>query len=162
MLWPRAGREGRELPSDLPPGLHPLSQLSSLPAVTKAHLCDSVSAENKKNRTVWILRAERGALRASCSVCRLSASFRPLRPHPPSRDGSVPSDAENIHVPFCVRSCDSPFYFARHLVVFSPVFLSPRGLPFSVVLTLVKCVKREEVSMCVDKAAIFNQKPTFK
>nr|XP_060490186.1 UDP-glucose:glycoprotein glucosyltransferase 2 [Panthera onca] len=69
-------------------------RLSTLPAITEAGLCDSVSAENKKSRTVWIFGVERGPLRASCSLCRLSASFRFLCSHPPSRIRSVSSDDE--------------------------------------------------------------------
>lgn len=163
LLWSSTGCEGWELSLNLPLGLRPLSQLSTLPVITEAGLCDSVSAENKKSRTVWIFGVERGPLRASCSLCRLSASFRFLCSHPPSGIRSVSSDDEKYSC--SVLSAQVWLHFllcSPAFCLFSRFSLSLRALTFSVFLTLVKCVKREEVSMYVDEPTVFNQKPTFK
>ena len=112
-----------------PPGLHPLS----LPALTQASLCDSISAEIKKSSTVWLCRLREGPWEAAA----LCTDSQPC-PHPAlilqSGAPSVSKDAEK-----CSRSLLSaqmwlPFLLCLPAFIFSPVFLHPCGLTFSTII----------------------------
>lgn len=45
-----------------------------------------------------------------------------------------PRMLKNVHVLFSLHRCDFPFYFAYLLFIFSPVFLHPCGLTFSIII----------------------------